>query len=255
MLRILSSETYVRVEEKSREQDLKQIYLLHFSRFQRDATTINGATIVTQDINIFEGKPDFSARLRYSQRKGLTSLSGGVERSYGRERSLRLRWQLIPEVANQIDYVNKVDRVRGGDVVNRQRDIESDALTLDFSYRPEQAIELGWKLEVARSEDVFQSPRLAADFNAQTIRFVYAFRGAGQVRVETSREEIVLNRSAEVIPFELTGGRIAGKTWLWRLTFDYRVTQFVQANINYDGRVEGGSTPIHTARAEVRAFF
>jgi hypothetical protein len=255
MLGILSTETYVRVEEKSREEDLKQIYLLHFSRFQRDATTISGATIVTQDINVLEGKPDFSARLRYSQRKGLTSLSGGIERSFGRERSLRLRWQLIPEVANQIDYVNKVDRVSGGDVVNRQRDIQSDAVTLDFSYRPEQQIEVGWKLDVARSEDAFQSPRLAADFNAQTMRFVYAFRGAGQIRVETSREEIVLSRSAEVIPFELTGGRIAGKTWLWRLTFDYRVTQFVQANINYDGRLEGGSTPVHTARAEVRAFF
>jgi hypothetical protein len=255
ILGVLSTETYVRVEEKSREEDLKQIYLLHFSRFQRDATTINGATILTQDLNILEGKPDFSARVRYSQRRGLTNLSGGVERSYGRERSLRLRWQLIPEVANQIDYVNKVDRVSGGDVVNRQRDVQSDALTLDFSYRPEQQIELGWKLDVSRSDDAFQSPRLSADFNAQTIRFVYAFRGAGQMRLETSREEIILNRSAEVIPFELTGGRIVGKTWLWRLTFDYRVTQFIQANINYDGRLEGARSPVHTARAEVRAFF
>ncbi|MDH3251879.1 MAG: hypothetical protein OEM41_03755, partial [Ignavibacteria bacterium] len=254
-LSILSTETYVRVEERSTEEDLKQIYLLRFSRFQRDSTTISGATIFTQDLNILEGRPEFSARVRYSQRTGLINLSGGVERSYGRERSVRLRWQLIPELANQVDYVNKVDRVSGGDVANRQRNIHSDALTLDFSYRPEQQIELGWKLDVARSDDAFQTPRLDADFNAQTIRFVYAFRGAGQLRLETSREEVILSRPAEIIPFELTGGRTAGKTWLWRVSFDYRVTQFIQANINYDGRLEGARSPIHTARAEVRAFF
>jgi hypothetical protein len=42
---------------------------------------------------------------------------------------------------------------------------------------------------------------------------------------------------------------------LWSVAFDYRVTQFIQATMNYDGRTEGGRSPVHTARAEVRAFF
>jgi hypothetical protein len=96
---------------------------------------------------------------------------------------------------------------------------------------------------------------LDADLNAQSLRFIYAFQGSGQLRIEASREEILLGRALAVFPFELTGGRVEGKTWLWRAAFDYRVTQFIQATMNYDGRSEGGRSPVHTARAEVRAFF
>jgi hypothetical protein len=252
---IVSTETYVRVDEKSTEPDLKQIYLLHFSKFQLDSTTISGSTIFTQDVHLFEGQPSFSARFRYSQRKGLNRFSSGIERNYARERSIRLRWQLVREISNQIDYVNKLDGVTGAQSSNRLRDIVSNSVAFDLSYRPEQNVEFGLKVEVAKSTDRFPVPEVGADLNAQTLRFVYSFQGAGRARVETAREEILLGTTSEMLPFELTGGRVAGKTWLWRAAFDYRVTQFIQATVNYDGRSEGGRSAVHTARAEVRAFF
>ncbi len=259
ILAALSSETYIRVEEKSSEPDLKQIYLLNFSRFRGDST-ISGSVLFTQDINVLEGRPEFSARLRFSQRKALnrfasTSSSGTQERSFTRERSIRLRWQLVSEIANQLDFVNRDDRVASTELSSRVRDITSNSVSFDFSYRPFQHVELGMRFDLAKSTDANPSPPLDADFNAQTVRFVYAFQGAGQARIELSREEVLLSRAATTFPFELTGGRVTGKTFVWRGAFDYRVTQFVQATINYDGRTEGGRPPIHTARAEVRAFF
>lgn len=259
LLHAITTETYVRVEEKSTEPDLKQIYLLHFRKFQSDST-ISGSTLFTQDVNVLEGRPDFSARLRYSQRKGLnkfasSSSSGTQERSFARERSLRLRWQLVNEIANQIDFVNRHDRLSSSEVSSRLRDIESNTLSFDLSYRPYQNFEMGIKFEVGKSTDGFQKPAVAANLNTQSLRFVYAFQGAGQARVETAREEILLSRPGDTFPFELTGGRVAGKTYIWRAAFDYRVTQFIQATLNYDGRTEGGRSPVHTARAEVRAFF
>ncbi len=255
LLSVLSTESYVRVEEKSNIQDLKQIYLLHFSRFQNDSTTIAGSTLFTQDVNILEGSPDVSARLRYSQRTGLNQFTSGNERSYTRERSMRLRLQLVREIANQIDYSNSIDRVSSRQVSNRLRDILSNSIAYDLSYRPEQDVELGIRFELNKSTDRNQTPQLVADLNTQSLRFVYAFQGAGQLRTEASREEIRLSQALAVFPFELTGGRVEGKTWLWSIAFDYRVTQFIQATMNYDGRSEGGRQPVHTARAEVRAFF
>jgi hypothetical protein len=255
ILSALSSETYVRVEEKSSERDLKRIYLLNLSRFRQDSTTISGSTLFTQDIHVFEGQPSFSTRLRFSQRKGLNNLSGGIERSFARERSIRMRWQLVREISNQLDVSNRIDRVGSTHFSPRVRDILSNSIAFDFSYRPEQHIELGLRTEAGSSIDRRPSPEVKADLNTQAIRFVYAFQGAGQARVETAREEVLLGTSLETVPFELTGGRVPGKTWLWRVAFDYRVTQFVQATVNYDGRSEGGGAPVHTARAEVRAFF
>jgi hypothetical protein len=251
----ISTETYARIEEKSSEHDLKQIYLLNLNRFLQDSTTIAGSQLFTQDLFLFEGQTLFSMRGRYSQTHGLINFAGGIEHSYGRERSVRFRWQLVPEISNQLDFVNKIDRVSSQEVSTRVHDILSNSVTFDVSYRPEQNLELGMKFDLAKSTDRFQIPDLGASLNAQSVRFVYAFQGAGQARVEASREEERLGRTLDSYPYELTGGRVAGKTWIWRFGFDYRVTQFVQASATYDGRTEGGAPPVHTARAEVRAFF
>ncbi|HCV43673.1 MAG TPA: hypothetical protein DGH68_09335 [Bacteroidetes bacterium] len=255
LLSALSTETYVRVEEKSTEPDLKQIYLLHFSAFQNDSTTIAGSTLFTQDINVMEGSPDVSVRFRYAQRTGLNNFTSGTERSYTRDRSIRLRLQLLNEVANQIDYMNRIDRLSSPQPSSRLRDVLSNSLAYDLSYRPEQDLEVGFRLELGKSTDRYQTPELDADINTQSLRAVYAFHGSGQLRMEASREEVRLSESVAVFPFELTGGRVEGLTWLWRVAFDYRLTDFIQATLNYDGRSEGGRSPVHTARAEVRAFF
>jgi len=255
VLRALTTETYVRIEEKSSEPDLKQIYLLHFSRFREDATTIAGSALFTQDVHLFEGKPSFSSRLRFSERRGLTNFSSGIEHAYVRERSIRLRWQLVSEIANQLDVVNRTDRVGGSSTSPRVRDILSNGVTFDVSYRPQQSLELGFKVDVSRATDSHPLPELRADLNAQSLRLVYAFQGAGQARGEFAREEVLLARGAASFPYELTGGRIAGKTWVWRSAFEYRITQFLQATVNYEGRSEGGNSPVHNARAEIRAFF
>jgi len=251
----VATETYVRIEENSTIHDLKQIYLLHLSKFLQDSTTIAGSQLFTQDVLFFEGVPMFSSRLRYSQRHGLTNYSGGIERSYGREQSVRLRWQLVPEISNQIDYVNKIDRVTSVVYSTRLRDILSNSVVFDVSYRPEQNVELGMKFELAKSTDRYQTPEVNSGLNTQSVRLVYAFLGSGQARAEASREEVRLSRELDSYPYELTGGRLPGKTWLWHIGFDYRVTQFIQATLAYDGRSEGGQPPVHTGRAEVRAFF
>lgn len=254
-LNVLTTETYARVEEKSSEPDLKQIYLLHLKKFLNDSTTIAGSQLFTQDVLLWDGQPDFSSRVRFSERHGLINYSGGIERSYVRERSLRLRWQLVPEISNQFDFVNKIDRLSSQESSSRVHDVLSNSFAFDFSYRPEQNLELGMKFELANSTDRFQIPAVNAALNTQSVRCVYAFQGAGQARVEASREEDHLDRSLDSYPYELTGGRVPGITWIWRAAFDYRVTQFVQASLAYDGRAEGGLPPVHTARAEVRAFF
>lgn len=251
----LSSETYVRIEEKSTETDTRQIYFLRFSRFLSERTTITGSNFVSQDFFVFENNPEFSLRTRFTQRKAFTQYALANERSYARERSIRVRWQLIRAFSNQTDYINKSDKVFSLQGSTRSRNIASNSILSDWSYRPDQTIEVGFTFGVGRSEDTDSMPSTTADLNNQGVRVVYSFQERGQGRVEFQREEVLLNRSRAYLPFELTGGRLPGKTWLWRVAFEYRLTQYLQTSLSYDGRTEGGRRPIHTARAEVRAFF
>ncbi|MBI5214225.1 MAG: hypothetical protein HY960_00570 [Ignavibacteriae bacterium] len=251
-LSALSNETYFRVEERSTESDKSVLYLMKLERFLNEQTTITGSNYFSNDFYLFENQSEFSVRLRYSQRKGLTQLATQNELTYTRERAIRLRFALLKEISNQTDYVVKDDNLLANQFSSRMRNITSTLLSSDFSYRPRQELELGMKFGVGSATNYGKDN---ADLNEQSIRIIYSFEEAGQMKVEFIREEAVLSNSLTFIPFELTSGRVAGKTWLLRLQSDYRLTQFLQANLHYEGRVEGEREPVHTAQAEVRAFF
>jgi hypothetical protein len=253
----LSTETFLRIEERSTESDINQIYLLNLKRFLRQTTTQYGFQFIQQDVHLFENKPEYSFRLRFNQRKGLSQYSSGVEKNYTRERSFRSRFQISNDVANQTDIIIKNYNAISSSFINQQRQISSSALVTDFSYRPQQNLEIGFKIETSASEDRILPQLVTANFNGQTVRTVLALQGNGQVRIEFSREEIILSNkpTTYLIPYELTGGRDSGKQYLWSATSDYKLGGNVQFSLQYSGRTTSRSTVVHNGRMEVRAYF
>lgn len=258
VLRVISTETYLRVDEKSKETDTKQIYLLNFSRFLNDQTTIAGSQQMTQDVFLFENNSDLSFRFRYKEQYGLSQYVSGVEASYTQERSIRVRSQLVQEIGNQTDFINKTDRLTASPVSTSERDLVSNALLSDFSYKPALNWEVGFNFGVTEIVNSFGGINETANINVEGIRIVQSFPGVGQLHAEVSREEVVLVNVKDPtlsLPYEFTEGKVVGQSYLWQMIFDYRITSNLQLSINYNGRSEGGRTPIHFARMEARAFF
>ncbi len=252
---MVSLETFLRIEEKSTIPDQRKIYLLNLNSFLSDSFTISGNRGITQDINILENDPAFSLRLRYQERKGLVQYAAATERSFNRDRSVRLRWQLVKEISNQIDYENKINQVIASQENYRVRNIGSNFVISDWMYRPEPRFEFGFKIGLGKAKNKSTTHITNADINTQGVRIIYSFKNRGIARVEFNREEVQITGATQNIPFELTAGRVLGKTWLWRLAFEYRVTSFIQTSIYYDGRKEAQLKINHQMRGEVRAFF
>jgi hypothetical protein len=259
VLASISTETVARVEEKSSEADARRIYALNLSRFLNDSTTITGTNLFTQDVYLFEADPKFSLRFRFNQREGLLRLVGSIERTASRERSVRVRTQLLREIGNQTEYTNKIDQLNSSTDSPRERDLHSDAIKTEFSYRPYPEWEIGFGLGASRIVNRFGGLNSTADLNNQFLHLTYSILSVGQLRGELDREDVRITSpvqgTAQVYPYEFTNGGVVGKTILWRLAFDYRISQYIQVTVNYDGRSEGGRGVVHTARAEARAFF
>ena len=251
----LSSETFWRIEESSRDENYANIYLLRLSSFQNENTTITGSNYIQQDFFLFENNQELSFRLRFTQRTALNEFSSGFERYYNRERSLRIKFKMIKEISNQTDIVNQIDNVSAPINSNRIRQINSNNVISEFSYRPDKNIEVGFRLKAGRSEDTQPATPTIIDLNSQLIRFNLSFLGTGRLRIEIERNELIANTTENFIPYELTNGNQIGKNYYWRLNFDYRLSSFLQTTISYDGRVQGSNKVVHTARAEARAYF
>ncbi len=255
LLKPISTETIWRVEENSREENYKKIYLLNFSAFQNPDKTIRGFNYVQHDVFFWENDPELSFRFRYSQRRSLNQFSGGIERAYQRERSIRIKLKMVEEISNQTDFINQTDNVGAPISSNRKRMITGNNIITDFSYRPQRNIEVGFKIKAGRSTDFFPENPTIIDINSLTLRFNLSFLGKGRLRIEIERNELIANTTENFLPFELTAGNAIGKNYFWRLNFDYRISNNLQSTLNYDGRVQQGSQVIHNARAEVRAYF
>ena len=255
----VSTETVARIEEKSTTSNASDIYFLQLSRFRNDSTTISGTNLFTQDMYLCEADPSFSLRFRFNERKGLVRLVGITERSYFREQSVRLRTQLLREIGNQTEVTNKTDRLFPSASSPRQRDLLSDELRTEFSYRPYPEWDISFGAALSGVTNRYGGAVVSANINEQFARLTYAILSLGQLRAEIQREEVLISNDKTIgtssYPFEFTNGKAIGKTFQWHLAFDYRISQFVQLTFNYDGRSEGGRSSVHTARAEARAFF
>jgi len=248
----LSGETYIRIEEKSTDSLKSNVYLLKLHTFRNPATSIQGSVYFLQEINLFESDPGFSLKFRFQQKRGFTQLSTGDEAAYSRERGVRVRWSLGDELINQADFRHQTDDVSGAAGSARNRSVRAATIDLDWTYRPAGNIESSFGVSFGDANNYELS---SASLNAQRLSLSYLLRNTGRIRTEFRREEAVISGIPTDLPFELTQGRIPGKTWIWGFTFEYRLTRFLESSMRYEGRKEGFRRTVHAGNLEVRAFF
>lgn len=253
--RALSSETSARIEEKNSTANTADVYLLRLARFLNDTLTLRGFQNLRQDFFLFEQNSELSLRFRYEQNRGFSQFALANERSFRAERSLRLRTQPVREIGVQADLAFTNDNVSTTQASNRARALDAVVFTADFSYRPAARVEVGFVLGAKDARDRYPGQETEASINTQALRTTVTFDGPGRLRIEAERGEVLFSSAVARFPFELTDGKAEGKNWVLRSNFDYRITAFLQATLSYLGRSEGGGTFVHTARAEVRAFF
>lgn len=251
----LSAETIIKIDEKSKDPVTDNLYFLKVGSFLNDSNTLSGLQLFQQDVNFFENNPQYSLRLRFIQQNGFNQYSSGNERLLNIQRSVKFRLGVTEDVIFQLEYLNKTDRNQAPPNSVRNRNIGSDGFLTDISYKPISEIESGLELNFTRATDSYPVNAVRADINQQILRFIYSFTTSGRIRLEVERSEIVFNQSILTFPYELTSGKVEGKSYFWRAFFDYSIIKNIQVNVTYDGRLEGSRRVIHTGRAQVTAFF
>ena len=77
------------------------------------------------------------------------------------------------------------------------------------------------------------------------------------MRIDFSREEVSLenNTAGVIVPFDLTAGRLEGKTFLWGISFDYKLSNNLQSSLQYTGRSEQSHRPGSYRKSGGQGFF
>jgi len=254
-LKPISTETYLRVEENSTDPKESNVYLIRLRTFQNKETTIRGSNLIQQDLNLFEYDPDFNMLFRFIERRGFSRFSLTDERRFQQEKIIRLRWKLVKEFANQTELNLTKNNLSSTAYSVRNFLIKQITLNSKLFYYPFNNVEAGFKIEIGQSKDSYPQTPTVIDLNSQELTLTIMYSLKGKFNFSLERTEMITNQNLSYIPFELTRGYLIGKNYIWRLSFDYQIANNFQTSIVYDGRVQGKNNPIHTATAEVRAYF
>lgn len=254
-LRPLSSETYLRVEENSTDPKESNVYLIRLKTFQNKSTTIRGNNLIQQDLNLFEYDPDFNMLFRLIERRGFFRFSLTDERRFQQEKIIRLRLKFVKEFANQSEINISKNNLSSTAYSVRNFLIKQITFTSRLFYYPYNNVEASFKIEIGQSKDLYPQIPTIIDFNAQELTLTIMYSMKGKIILSIERMEMIANQTLTYIPFELTRGYLIGKNYIWRFSLDYQIANNFQTNIVYDGRVQGKNNPVHTATAEIRAYF
>lgn len=257
LLQPVTTETFVRIDERTREQDVAKIYLLNLDHFQQDTTTIFGSIEVRQDIHLWEKSREFSLRYRFRNRRELNNqfIDGGQERRVVEHR-LRSVYQLTEQISSQLELSYGEEDRLFQIAAREDRQVRSARVDLDLVYRPNRRFELGLKSLLSRNRDVIPEPNTEADLLSFAPRLNYSLSQKGRLRTEIEWTRVNVAPRTRLIPFELTDGKQSGSTYRWSVGFDYRVSQNVQVSLSYLGRNEPNRPKTqHIAKVEMRAFF
>ncbi|MDZ7312036.1 MAG: hypothetical protein ONB45_12270, partial [candidate division KSB1 bacterium] len=254
----VSTETFIRLEEKTRDPQVWEIYKLNLAHFQDPQFTLFGAQSVQQNVYLWENRRERSLRYRFTALRELSNqfLDEGGSRRHQIRHEVRGTMALTPKLSSQTEIIlNREDKsFKTSGRLNRR--VRQRAGNLELSYRPRPVLELALATGVSFDED--REPSVPTRVRALSFkpRSTYSFRGKGRLSAEIEGVRVTATPARQFLPYELANGNRPGQTWRWNFAFEYRVSGNVNLSASYLGRNEPDRPKtLHLGKVEMRAFF
>ncbi len=265
-LRAIASQTTWEVAEKSKESQLRRIYLLQLKYFDNDSTTVNGRQRFEQRLDLFKGKPAYGVTFVFNTLRTSARRAAGREKRHLGTWRLDARYQLQEKLGARLSLSREKNQSESRDGVtgdlsgSRTFDIATITAHPELSFSPSRNFQVTSGMQLARKTDTpvgggADTPRGA------TVLMIPAevrYNRAGRLQLVGRIERATVSLDGEAVglaAYELTDGRGPGTSYLWNVFGQYRISSLVNATLTYDGRAPSDAPVIHTVRMQVSVVF
>lgn len=251
LLKRLSSETEITIEERSRLPLSTRMILLDQSQFRGDST-ISGRITLREDLHFDRLSRKFAMRLRYRQFQSVENqiLNGGQGRNR-REGAVRVRAAYARNLRGESESGLSRETITNRTGLIPERDIDQWFVEQNSTLTLSRRWEVGLGLRASDTQD--EQTKTQASLRELKPRGALSFAGKGRFDAEFSWIHASSNKA--LIPFELGQGSNRGDNYRWTLRGTYQLAQNFSGSLNYTGRKDAGEKTNHVGRVEVRAVF
>ena len=250
----VSTRTTFEVLEKSRAEDLAQIYLLNLHRYRDTTTTINGRLRLAHEISLFRRQSRYGVDLLLNQVRGLNRLATGFEERFLNTWRVESRYKPAVRWGLRLVGALETNRAASTRFSTRSYNIRSASIEPDVSYSPTRSWQGTLGFSYAQKTDDLR------DRAARVLKLPVEVRYNRVRRVQlTLNAEVADVRldgdTAGLAQFELTDGRGPGTSYLWTLGGQYSLNRYLRATLTYNGLAPADAPTLHTVRMQLSAIF
>ena len=253
-----NSRLLMRIERRDKEKNFIKVNRAAFyPQWGTDTTLVLGLFSFYQDFEYISPYSGFSLRFRFRKddSENHQLLYEGLIR-HAREQSVLVKGNPAKRLGMLFEYQRQTEWKDYATKAWSNRDIRSDAWTVETSYKPRQEIEIALKARLRTARDRYPDPIIESSSFFLFPRFGYSFQGRGHLRAELEWGEVRSKPQDRILPYELLGGDQPGRTLRWTVLLTYQMTGHVMATLNYRGRHEPWREKLYqSGQIEVRAFF
>jgi len=256
-LRNFAWESYFRLNKKSTDPNEGPLTLVPGASVFPQKSTVFGQYQIREDFFFFQMKDSQSLRLRWLENKEVNNrYTEGGQDNFRQEQSLRwiVRWMrnLGSEWNLYRKRIRKTYRFAG----RQSRDIRSLLGKGKFSYTWQHKVEFQLSGQLGRDRDRLENPATQAWYWELGTGVTLSLKGRGRVRSGFDWAEVRVSPDNRILPYEMAGGRAAGRNLNWNLGVDYRLSSRLMLLISYTGRKDRiRPNVVHIGRAELKAYF
>jgi hypothetical protein len=245
----------MRLNKKS-FSDGKNIDINPFDLNVADSSLVATTSIFRNSLyyNRFGGT--WSVEVNYQDTRNKQILNYGPESSVIKVGQLNIKW-----IMNKI-FSSSIKFSRGNNA-NVSEAFSSRTYRYDYiGAEPELVYQSGNKFRI-KFKYVFSDKRNLQELGGETaIINQLAFEGRynviskGAINVRFSYANIQFDGNDNTtLAYNMLAGLKDGQNFLWNITLERKLANFIQISLSYDGKKSGTSQMIHVGRAQVRAIF
>ena len=254
-LRQVALRTEMEVQEKSKDPDPVNIYLLRQHRFRHPENSIRGTLNLMQDLWLFRNHPRYGFHASWRKIRSTNVFAADTETRGVDEFRAQIRWSMgdIWAFTSEGALSKKVSKSTA--FTSREYNIQTRSVSQKLQVSLTSRIRLSTELDYSRKNTEARGKATIFKFPIQS-SLDRAGRASISGRIEFAH--ITLSdraNSSGLALFELTDGRGAGRSLLWHMNGWLQLTSVLRATISYSGRKPQSTPQIHTVRMQLSATF
>ncbi len=250
-----SSLVSLQINKKTLEGNLASQFnpfLLNIS----DNVLITEASLMSGFLYFNKTNPKYGLDFSYQSNRSKTLLTNGVEARTNKNYGLRLRWNISRKFSTIIK-AEKNEKVYAAEFYpGNNYFIKGYLGEPQFVYQPSSVLRITLGYEYSNSENLLGEVGERALNNKVTLDLKYNVIAKSVININTMFANVdYIGAPNTPVQYTMLEGLQSGQNYLLNVSFDRKLSQFIEMSISYEGRLTGDNPIVNTGRAQVRALF